>query len=253
MKIRNLYIILLLLCAVIIVIWETDRIIEKNREIHLYGNELKKCEWVWKNWKEVNELIEDSIYFDPTYDGIYGYATSAEECGWSLVYSIHDLNGDNTPELIVATEGIEDETEDQTTTINIIYRYENGKLESDFVDRYGLEIYKDGIMEFNMRMYGDHSGVEYDYYCYMPNSGEREYLEKLGISGMTEEEIPRFFRIMDDGEQVEITREEYDCQKEIYTGAGKEELIWKDLKGFLDAGDTFETLFGRRNWEEILE
>jgi len=224
------------------------------KESNLYDNELKKCEWVWENREKVNDIKKNYPYFDPTYDELCLYGGDD-----LLMYCIQDLNGDDTPELIVGVRtvetiltvenGVDHWTESPTTRILIIYRYEEGKLRAEFVERDSLEIYKNGMIEYTRRMYGKYPGLEHHYYCYTPNSGKVKELEALGES---DEELEgkkptRFFRVIDDEYQVEITEEEYTRQKEFYIGEGKEELQWKELTGFLEGGETFESLFSKED------
>lgn len=237
MKRRCLSISLCILSVALIII---GQMVRENREMKLYGDELKRCEWVWKNWKEytaIRNCPSSSEYYNPIYDGIHAYAVYEKEKRYSLMYCIQDLNGDDMPELIVGVQEIE------TKAINIrnIFYYDEGSLMADFADRYMFEIYKGGFLETTMIMYGDCRGTEYSYCCYMPDSGKHVHLESLGVSI---EKPLRFFRIMDNEEQIEITEEEYNRRKERYTGLGKEEFQWKELHGFLVGGETCESLFG---------
>ncbi len=82
-------------------------------------------------------------------------------------------------------------------------------------------------------------------------------MEAIGESDeeLAGKEPTKFFRVIDDETQIEITKEEYMYQKELYTGAGKEDLQWKKLSGFLEGGETFESLFERtyRSEEQVCE
>lgn len=257
--------------------------VRENREMKLYGDALKKCEWAWENredFREIRNLEQFAIY-----DGIFGYAAIAKEFGYNILYCIHDLNNDGTPELIVGIQ----EIKTQTIKIRIIYRYENEDLEVDYEDRYVMEIYKGGIIE---NCIGTGLSTEYHYYCYAPYSGKIEHLGDLEFLdeeqpkfyrmiygkaeckveiteeeynrqkqinaeigkegtyrrvGIINEENPKyygFFIIRELKQKEEITEEEYNRQKELYTEQGKEEFQWKELQGFLEEGETFESLFG---------
>lgn len=249
-KKKKLYISVLISGLLILAGWKMYQAFERGREVGLYGDELKKCEWIWENRTEFYEKTKDSgVRNDYGYDGITPFA---EEKGDCLVYCIQDLNRDGMPELIVgvhSTDIVMDATEHfievPKTWIMIIYRYQDGKLESEFPGRDSFEIYKGGIIEYTCRMYGEYPGVEHHYYRYMRDSGRIEELENLGESDeeLKGKEPTKFFRVIDDEHQIEITKEEYDSQKELYTGAGKEDLQWRELKGFLEGGETFESLF----------
>lgn len=227
------------LCILGVALIITGQMVRENGVMRLYGDELKRCEWVWKNWKEYTEIrnCPSPLDYNPIYDGIHVYAVYEKEKRYSLMYCIRDLNDDDMPELIVGVQ----EIETQAINIRNIFYYDDGSLMADFADRYRFEIYKGGFIETTMIMYGDCRGTEYSYCCYLPDLGKHVHLESLGVSV---EKPLRFFRIMDNEQQIEITEEEYDYRKERYTGLGKEEFQWKELQGFLEGGDTFESLFG---------
>lgn len=283
-KKKILYIIVFFLCLVIM-IKKTEQIVSENRAVALYGDELKKCEWVWNNVKDFEEK-RDILQDDYIYDGVLDYAATAKEYGDRFVYSIHDLNKDGIQELVTGVCDVQ--SNEKEPVIRMIFYYEDGDLKVDYQDRYLMDIYKGGIVE---SCYTTGVHVEYRYHRYAPKSGMKEELGSLEFldkeppkfykliygkgerkveitkaeyehqkriyaetgeegsfkkCGITNDEPPKYYGFIEIREleqKIEITEEEYNRQKELYIGSGKEDLQWRELKGFLEGGETFESLF----------
>lgn len=214
-----------------------NQIAEKHRELGLYKDVLEECEWVWKNRDEYREQREQN--FDDKYDGIYSYACGAEDYGHTLWYCIKDLNDDDMPELIVGVrttitykaneDNVIEKVDEVMYHIKMLFFYEEGELETYYVDRYIMKLYKGGIIEWNGGVVGLD---EYVYDRIAKNTGK---LESVGRFEVIWDDPPRYYQGIEeiDGNQVEITEEEFNSRRNEFIGAGEEELEWKELDGFV--------------------
>ena len=190
------------------------------KALNLYGDILEECEWVWENpdayiAKRNLDLIDDK------YDGIYGCATRAEKYGYTLLYCIKDLNNDEIPELVIGVKDLDD----NTTSIKMVFFYTEGKLNSFYVDRYIMNIFKGGIIEW---WGGVCQHDEYSYYRIVNNSGQLEHLEDFEIIDGT-----RFYQTINE-KQVELTEEEFYNRINVFKEMGEESFEWREIEGFAE-------------------
>ena len=106
-----------------------------------------------------------------------------------------------------------------------MFFYNEGKLNSFYVERYMMNIFKGGIIEW---WGGTFQHDEYSYYRIVSNSGELEHLEDFEIVDGT-----RFYQTIDE-KQVELTEEEFYNRTKVFTGMGEESFEWREIKGFLN-------------------
>lgn len=215
-----------------------NQIAERYKELSLYKDTLGECEWVWKNWDVYKKEREQN--FDDKYDGIYSYACHAEEYGYTLCYCIKDINADNTPELMIGVRTITtyktnednaiEKVDEVMYHIKMLFFYEEGKLETYYVDRYNLKLYKGGIIEWNGGVVGLD---EYVYDRIEKNTGK---LENIGRFEVIWDDTPRYYQGIKerDENQIEITEEEFNRQRNALIEKGEEKLHWKALDGFWD-------------------
>lgn len=215
-----------------------NQIAEKHRGLSLYKDALRECEWVWKNPDVYKEERERN--FSDKYDGIYGYACHAEKYGDTLCYCIKDINADNVPELIIGVrttttykineDNAIEKVDEVMYHIKMLFFYEEGELATYDVDRYIMKLYKGGIIEWNGGVVG------LDEYVYDRIEKKTGKLESAGSFEVIWDDTPRYYQGIKerDENQIEITEEEFNRQRNALIEKGEEKLHWKALDGFCD-------------------
>ncbi len=205
---------------------------KNHREMRLYGEILEECEWVWKNADTYKKIRGQGM--DDRYDGIYGYAVNAIQYDYTLCYCIKDLNDNGVPELVIGVKyPVRDESflgkSNESGDVEYAYRimmlfyYCGEEMNSYMVDRYFMQIYKDGIVEW---CGGAGKTTEYIYYQLAEN-GELVILDELKAV----EDNPALFYQIAGENQMEILEEEFRSRRNAFTGGGEETFIWKEMDG----------------------
>ena len=191
---------------------------------------------------EYERVMKDTTYTEEQWgDNIYDYI---KRCigKTQLYYCITDLVGDGKPELILGTMR-EGEYEILGTVYEegcepfIIYTYDDiGAKWASISEEYIMTIYKDGIVELI-------SGGVNTHFMYKQIEKDEVFEKTLDtiVCRQIKDEEPYYYKYkMEngkyvDGEYEELSEDEFYNIRNQYT-AVKEELEWKPVEGFWDAG-----------------
>ena len=160
---------------------------------------------------DIYEAVDFDTFFDKAEQ--YGWFTSSI-CGSfdatdKLGYIQVDIDGDGVDELLLGTNGSEENSYD--VDIDGMFTIRDGKVDSVFLDyseREFYNLYEDGVVEFNFYCPPDPWGIEY----YKYNAGNLELIE--GVSGEVgyhdDEWWPQYYYYDSALQKRELTEKEYD-------------------------------------------
>lgn len=201
--------------------------------LNTYQSILQEYERAWEDesytreqWQEVN-------------DGFVRWNDSKEYA--SLCYSLSDLTGDGTEELLIGFL-IED-----TCNVYLIYAYD--KQEEVITEVWGfaadraVTLYGDGIFE----SFWNSGGVEYyDYYQLQKDSGVRKRIDEYSDNWLWSETAEdRYYK----GDvKIGITEEEFWDAVNSYRAMPQIDLEWHELAGFWEPESVDEVNYDKKTY-----
>lgn len=184
-------------------------------DIHTYDAVLEEYERAWNEQDSTNENGRYVSEFFPQYSGILQNSSK------KLFYTIIDLSGDGTKELLIGS------MYDDEYNIFDMFSYHDGEIVNTFgISNQLIEVWR--LCEGGVIKVSRDSGP-YSYYWYFkmfPEMAVAEMIESISFNFVEH----KYYNSIK-GEDIEITKEEFESIRSKYQLIYNESE-WKELKGF---------------------
>lgn len=171
--------------------------------------------------EEYDKAQNDKDYTVEKWQYVFDEMAGAIYRNEELGYCFSDFNDDKVPELIIGVK------QEENYNTYVVYAYVDGDIRRAIEKgSYAIDIYRNGIVKLR----GGYVG--YDFCLYYSLNNPIKTVEYLGQLTVEEKEEKKYYYLYD-GNETEITEEEFYGQRDLWEDV-EAELEWKELDGFWD-------------------